>query len=70
MALLMVVTLSPLVYSLAEMRTRTALAEEQRDIWDQKTKPTRRPTIRWVFMIFEDVLLLYTKRAKESTSRR
>ena len=51
MALLMVMTLSLLMYSLAEMRLRAALAERERHIWDQKNKPTQRPTIRWVFMI-------------------
>jgi len=61
MALLMVMTLSLLMYSLAEMRLRAALADKERHIWDQKNKPTQRPTIRWVFMIFEDVLLLYSK---------
>ena len=65
MALLMVMTLSLLMYSLAEMRLRAALADKERHIWDQKNKPTQRPTIRWVFMIFEDVLLLYTKRGQE-----
>ena len=29
-------------------------------IWDQKNEPTSRPTARWVFTIFEEVLLLYT----------
>ena len=65
MALLMVMTLSLLMYSLAEMRVRTALKEKQCSIWDQKNRKTDRPTVRWVFMIFEDVLLLYTKRGKE-----
>jgi len=60
MALIMVMTLSLLMYALAEQRVRTALAEANEHIWDQKDKPTQRPTIRWVFMIFEDVLLLYT----------
>jgi len=59
MALIMVMTLSLLMYALAERRVRSALAEANEHIWDQKDKPTRRPTIRWVFMIFEDVLLLY-----------
>ncbi len=59
MALIMVMTLSLLMYALAERRVRTALAEANEHIWDQKNKPTQRPTIRWVFMIFEDVLLLY-----------
>ena len=60
-ALLMVMTLSLLMYLLAEMRIRTALKEKQRSTWDQKSKSTDRPTVRWVFMIFEDVLLLYTR---------
>jgi transposase len=60
MALIMVMTLSLLMYSLAEQRVRGALAGANEHIWDQKDKPTQRPTIRWVFMIFEDVLLLYT----------
>lgn len=61
MALLMVMTLSLLMYSLAEMRIREALAESGRHIWDQKNRPTSRPTIRWIFMIFEDILLLYRR---------
>jgi transposase len=59
MALIMVMTLSLLVYSLAERRVRTALADNREYIWDQKNRLTNRPTIRWVCMIFEDVLLLY-----------
>ena len=61
MALIMVMTLSLLMYSLAEMRIRAALEEQDEHIWDQKDNPTKRPTIRWIFMIFEDVLLLYMK---------
>ena len=64
MALLMVMTLSLLMYSLAEMRIRSALKEKKRSIWDQKNKKTARPTVRWVFMIFEDVLLLYTRKGQ------
>ena len=59
MALVMVMTLSLLIYSLAEIRIRRALVENGEHIWDQKNKPTNRPTIRWGCMIFEDVLLLY-----------
>lgn len=61
MALLMVMTLSLLMYSLAEMRIREALAQSGRHIWDQKNRPTSRPTVRWIFMIFEDILLLYRR---------
>lgn len=59
MALIMIMTLSLLVYSLAERRIRAALKEEGAHIWNQKNKPTDNPTARWVFTIFEDVLLLY-----------
>jgi transposase len=60
MALIMIMTLSLLVYSLAEMRIRSSLKDTGNHIRDQKNKPTSRPTARWVFTIFEDVLLLYT----------
>ena len=60
MALIMIMTLSLLVYSLAEMRIRASLKDKGNHIWDQKKRPTDRPTARWVFTIFEDVLLLYT----------
>jgi len=69
MALLMVMTLSLLMYSLAEMRIREALVQSGRHIWDQKNKPTSKPTIRWIFMIFEDILLLY-QRTDETVHRR
>jgi len=59
MALIMIMTLSLLVYSLAERRIRATLKEQGRHIWNQKNKPTDNPTARWVFTIFEDVLLLY-----------
>jgi len=64
MALLMVMTLSLLMYSLAEMKIRSTLKEHECSIWDQKNKRTDRPTARWVFMIFEDVLLLYTRKGQ------
>ncbi len=59
MALIMVMPLSLLIYFLAEKRIREALASNEAAIWDQKNKPVQRPAIRWAFMIFENVLLLY-----------
>jgi transposase len=64
MSLLMVMTLSLLMYSLAEMRIRATLQDNDAYIWNQKNKKTDRPTIRWVSMIFEDVLLLYTRKGQ------
>ena len=57
MALLMVMGLSLLVYSLAERKLRSALQAHGQKIKDQKGKPYDSPTIRWVFQIFENVLL-------------
>ena len=57
MALLMVMGLSLLVYSLAERKLRRALQAHGQTIKNQKGKSYDRPTIRWVFQIFENVLL-------------
>ena len=59
MALIMVMTLSLLIYSLAERKLRQALAEQDLTIGDQKRRPTKSPTVRWVFQKFESVLILY-----------
>lgn len=60
MALLMVMGLSLLIYSLAERKLRQALKEMNQTIPDQKRKPTQTPTIRWVFQLFVglDILLI------------
>jgi transposase len=63
MALIMVMALSLLVYSLAERKLREALAGGDLAIGDQKRRPTKTPTIRWVFQKFEDVLILYVYEA-------
>ena len=66
MALIMVMTLSLLIYSLAERKIRHVLKEKNNYIWDQKKKSTNNPTMRWIFMIFEDVLLLFTRNGQDS----
>ena len=57
MALLMVMGLSLLVYALSEKKLRSALKEHGETIKNQKGKHYDNPTIRWVFQIFENVLL-------------
>jgi transposase len=61
MALIMIMTLSLLIYALAERQLRQTLAENNQTIPDQKGKPTQVPTMRWVFQIFEglDVLTIW-----------
>ena len=58
MALLMVMTLSLLVYSLAERKLRAALKEQNRFVLNQLGKPVQNPTIRWIFQLFTDACLL------------
>jgi transposase len=53
MALIMIMTLSLLIYALAERHLRQVLAENNQTILDQKGKPTQFPTMRWVFQLFE-----------------
>ncbi len=69
MALLMVMTVCLLVYAALEYRIRQTLAEHEESVPDQKGKPTRRPTAKWVFELFMDVHLL-TITAREKTTRR
>jgi len=58
-----------LVYRLAEHRLRTRLSETGQSIPNQVGKPTARPTMRWVFQLFEGIELLII-RSPTSVSRR
>ena len=52
-AIAMVMGLCLLVYALGERSLRTALAESGSSIRHQTGKPTQRPTLRWVFQMFQ-----------------
>lgn len=54
-ALLMVMTLSLLVYSIAERRMRKKLAASNESLPNQINIPTKTPTLRWVFQILEGI---------------
>lgn len=58
-ALAMVMGLCLLVYALGERMLRQSLAEREDHIRDQKGKPTQRPTLRWVFQLFQAVHLVW-----------
>lgn len=65
MALLMVMTVCLLVYAALEYRLREALAQKGQCVPDQKGKPTKNPTMRWVFQVFTGIhVLLLDKAAK------
>lgn len=60
MALIMVMGLALLVYALAEHKLRSQLMRTGITLPNQLGKPTQRPTMRWVFQLFDgiDVLLM------------
>jgi transposase len=62
MALIMIMGLALLIYALAERQLRLALEQRHETIPDQKGKATQKPTLRWVFQVFEglDVLSVWS----------
>jgi transposase len=58
-AMVMIMGLALMVYSLAEKRLRETLEREDETIPDQRKKPTKKPTIRRVFQVFEGITVLY-----------
>ncbi len=58
MALLMVMGLCLLIYSLAEHLLRTELLRQDETLPDQKGKPVQRITLRRVFQVFEGIHIL------------
>ena len=69
MALLMVMRVCLLVYAALEHRIRQTLVEHEESVPDQKGKPTRRPTARWVFELFMDDVHLLTITTEKTTRR-
>ena len=58
MALIMIMGLALLIYTLAERQLRLSLEKTDQTIRDQKGKPTATLTIRWVFQTFEGIDIL------------
>lgn len=58
MALIMVMTLSLLIYSLTERKLRESLVEQDRFVPNQTGKMIQNPTIRWIFQLFTDACLV------------
>jgi transposase len=55
MALVMLMGLALLIYALAERLLRQALVAHDETVPDQKGKPTQKPTMRWIFQLFEGI---------------
>lgn len=64
-ALAMVMGLCLLVYALGERTLRQTLEEARAKIRHQTGKPTDRPTLRWVFQLFQAVHLLSVDGTKQ-----
>ena len=54
-ALVMIMVLCLMIYFIAEWKLRTRLEEEDETVPDQKKKPTKTPTMRWIFFLFQGV---------------
>ena len=52
-------------YSLTEHKLRQALQEMNLTIPSQTPKPTQKPTMRWVFLLFEGLDILLVKQNNE-----
>lgn len=57
-ALLMIMTLSLLVYSIGQRRMRASMKKVNATIPNQINQPTATPTLRWVFQCFEGINLI------------
>ncbi len=69
MALSFIMVLCLLVYRLAEHRLRARLAETKETVLNQVGKQTQRPTMRWVFQLFEGIDLLRISSPTQTTSQ-
>jgi transposase len=67
-ALLMIMTLSLLVYSIAQRRMRASMKKVNGTIPNQINVPTATPTMRWVFQCFEGINFVQTAEVYDKTS--
>ncbi|KKG51870.1 IS1634 family transposase [Methanosarcina mazei] len=67
-ALTMIMVLCLMIYSIAEWKLRIKLEEENETIPDQKGKPTKRPTMRWIFFNFQGITELRIQKQGEIES--
>ena len=64
-ALMMVMVLCLMIYSIAEWKLREKLEKENESVPDQKGKPTKKPTMRWIFFKFQGITELCTQEEGE-----
>lgn len=64
-ALMMIMTLSLLVYAALEYKTRQLLKEKNQTFPNQIDKEIQNPTMRWIFFYFKGIEVLHIKDKKE-----
>ncbi|AKB56853.1 Mobile element protein [Methanosarcina barkeri 227] len=57
-----------MIYSIAEWKLRIKLEEENETVPDQKGKPTKRPTIIWIFFKFQGITGFITQKKGKTKS--
>jgi transposase len=65
MGLLMIMTLSLLIYASLEYKMRTVLKEKDDTVPNQKGKQINNPTMRWIFQYFSGIHVLIINRSQE-----
>jgi transposase len=63
----MIMTLSLLVYSIAQRRMRASMEKANKTIPNQIYIPTAMPTLRWVFQCFEGFYFVETEETFDKT---
>ncbi|MCP4572649.1 MAG: IS1634 family transposase [bacterium] len=58
-SLLFIMTLSLLVYSIAQKKLRDALEEKDVFLPNQLNKPTKNPTLKWIFKLLNNINVVY-----------
>ena len=56
---MMVMTLCLMVYNTGQYQVRKALEEQQESIRSQVGKPTKKPTLRWIFQKMSGIHRVY-----------
>ena len=58
-SLLFIMTLSLLVYSIAQRKLRNLLQQNNITVPNQLKKPTKTPTLKWIFKLFKGINVVY-----------
>ena len=68
-ALMMVMVIALMIYNYAEQKLRENLEKSDKTVPDQKRRPTKRPTMKWCFVLFTGVTEVFTKIGTEKIAK-